>query len=116
MGTDRTDYIILGVKVSFSHVAEDDDNYNILLDLYEDNAYQDGITPHDGVNMVSDGMNGEYAVVGRILAKSTYEGLPMTDCSINYTQFELDLLARVINKITGLIDPEIKVFAFTHWH
>lgn len=44
------------------------------LDLYDDNPYQEEITPtKSGIHIISDGMSGEYVVVGVIKDKSQHQ-------------------------------------------
>jgi len=118
MGTDRTDYVMLAVKFPYETVAYDEDKYDKYLDLYEDNGYRSEIKEHDGLTMVSDGMSGEYAFVGKVLAKAVEEegeGLPITDCSIVKNSIEMQ---EKISNIFGVDKAhiDIKIWVFTHWH
>ena len=112
MGVDMTHYVVLGVKVPFKDIGTEKWD---MLEAYEDNGYEKIPTIKDGLTLVSDGMNGEYAVMGMVLAKGMEEdGLEMTECRCD------EALATVIGhkvcQVLGVPDRPASIFAFTHFH
>ena len=66
-------YVMIGASFPYDFFG-DDDMYE-KLEPYMDSAFK-GIHHHNGICILSDGMNGEYFVVGRVLAKSAdHQGL-----------------------------------------
>ena len=63
MSVRNTKYIMWGVEVQYPHyqsiVGDDDEKYDELDIQYRNK---------DGVGFISDGMNGNYAVAGKVLA------------------------------------------------
>jgi len=107
MGVNRTDYVMLAVKLPFEAIED--------TDCYEDDGYSDKITSHNGLTVVSDGMNGNYLFIGRIIRKAIKGyGLDITDCSAS-TFLEMELL-KILIKSEFNIDAPVRVWAFTHWH
>jgi hypothetical protein len=118
MGVARTDYVIYGVNVPFNTVSEDEDQYDEWLDEYEDNGYEQEIKRGElGLTMVSDGMNGDYAIIGFVMAKALqYDGLPMTDCYREFKENEKTFIKDAIKIKFGIDSQELKVWAFSHFH
>ena len=69
MSTKTNTYVRVGVMMPFDDIFGDGDETREKLLPYMDTAY-DGIKHHDGLCIVGDGMNGDYAALGRVLAKS----------------------------------------------
>lgn len=123
MGTDRTDYVIVGAKLPFGVIEDSDEGYD-KMSRYEDNGYKQDIEEYNGLSAISDGMCGNYMFVGKILAKAIEEnggGLPIVDCEVD--QYKKDGIKEAILKHWGhlLNDEEkvnlrISVYAFTHYH
>jgi hypothetical protein len=136
MCTSRTDYVIYGhkfdsLKAFNEHIA------SVVLELpesldaydrenrveqfcrcYDDNAYEDKIGGHHRLVIVTDGMNGGYAVAGYALAKGcidndSYSGIDMTDCTPDRKTAKT--VKDWLNNVLGMkVKPH--TWAFTHWH
>ena len=123
MGVERTHYIMLGVKFPFNIIDHDnllDDGYYEKYEVYEDNGYEEEITEHCGLTMVSDGMNGEYIFIGKVIQKKLdHEGFKPTDC-LQFSQNEMKLLEHLIKskfeEEAKDMDIKVSVWVFTHWH
>jgi len=114
MGTTRTDYVMLAVKLPFDAI---DPELDILYE-YNDNGYEQKVTKHNGLTSVSDGMNGEYIFIGRVIAKvieSSGEGLPIVDC-LDYSPEEAEQIRYRMKDLFGIDAPPASVYAFSHWH
>lgn len=108
MGTRREEFVILGA--------------NIPKDKFEDSFYDDYkqyFTKKIGETVyLYDGMNGEYFIVGEILARGDeYDGFQKT-LFINLKDSKIETLK---NKIQNLIkenfkiDVEPQIIVLTHW-
>ena len=122
MGTVRTHYVMLGAKLPFDIIDREEDYEK--FDAYEDNGYRPEIKEHNGLTMVTDGMNGEYVFIGKVLKKALdHEGLEVTDC-LAFSQREMNVLENLIrSEFWEEFGEEFKdrdiglsVWAFTHWH
>lgn len=110
MSVRRNDYVVVGVKLPWS-----DDVYGLLENDHYDNGYKPEITEHNGLTMIADGMDGKYIIVGKVLAKSMdYDGLPMTECRA--TDIMRCKVKTAVRETLNIDDPEVRVWAFTHWH
>ena len=135
MGASRTDYVMLAHKASvdfYKHIDDpgenvrypnddekirypDDRAYEKYIEPYYDDGYKEEITKNEhSIHIVSGGMNGGYSMIGIILHKSTQDGIPLQDFNI-HTDLEKKLLSQII-KDKFKIDPELKLWVFTHWH
>jgi hypothetical protein len=56
-------YVVLGVALPYTKDPDD------RFDPYRDSS-RDGIWHYNGLCVLQDGMNGEYTVIGRVLAKT----------------------------------------------
>ncbi len=113
MGVDRINYVMLAVRLLFDEVSSDEEKYNEYLDTYEDEGYSSEITKHNGLTMVSDGMNGEYAFIGEVITKTMdFEGLSITDCSVK--EKDIERIKFLIMDQFEIPSPDVKVWAFTH--
>ena len=65
-------YLVIGVKLPYDDKWTGEDNYEKFED-YHDSAYE-GIHHHNGLCMLSDGMSGEYVIIGKVLQKSGSHG------------------------------------------
>lgn len=70
MSTQTNTYGIIGVKLPYDAIGEDEDE---RFEPYMDSAFK-GIQHHDGVCILKDGMNGEYIIAGWVIAKSDEYG------------------------------------------
>ena len=109
MGTTQTHYVMFAVRLPF---PKDD----ALYEPYEDNGYSRIITIHNGLTIVSDGMNSGYMFIGKVLSKGLdYEGLEITDCS-PCSDEERKRVVSIIKDKFNIENPEVRVWAFTHFH
>ncbi len=114
MGVERTHYVIVGVRFKYDDVAERPD-FEELQDEMEDNGYKVEITEKNGLTMVSDGMNGEYVVIGRVLAKAIdSDGLDFTICECCEASRQ-DIMHAVHSRLSPLTGC-VQIYAFTHYH
>ena len=124
MGVASTHYVVLGVAITdevqvkeFFRMTEEQ---FALMDGYDDNGYKEEISPTEsGIHVIQDGMNGQYVVVGKILAKGVHSGLDLIEVSKINKQYkkiypEILKLDRALGTKFGLL--EAKVIVFTHWH
>lgn len=125
MGVSFTHYVIYGVCYDFDIGDRlDEDDYEYLVDHLEDNAYSEVIP--DQIVMISDGMDGNYTFIGRVLAKSVDEKgglIPVTRCD-NISERDINEVLLFIEEhkiLSKLNTPEdtdcsLGVFVFTHVH
>jgi hypothetical protein len=107
MGVERTDYIMWGIDVGADNVNWDRDEAEI-----------EG-QPGAKFQIVYDGMSGEYAVAGVVIAVSDdYNGFPMTDLTLAMSNMDQYMEAtRLIKERFPDVDPlgfGIKVFSHFH--
>lgn len=131
MGVATTHYIMFGVairdKAEVKQFFQSTEDKYAFLDQYDDNGYQEEITPTaSGLHIISDGMNGEYVVVGKIIQKGL-DGLDFTQIPLMATmatqqeisaKYELFLKLRELDEQlgTGFARKDIQHIVFTHWH
>lgn len=114
MSTSTQQYIIQGVRIPYKN-----DTYELYED-YIDDLRTDLITHHNGLRVLYDGRNGEYIVIGRIIAKSArYETIdgPFRIPDIDVTQAEM-VAALINSNFPGHdIDPlvDISTWFVTHY-
>lgn len=115
MSVNENHYIILGIKM-------DTDDYNEKYNIEENDSIHDAYTNRrtqkkgDTV-VVVDGMSDEYAIIGKLIAKSreSYEGLPMT--AIDKKAFSDKKLKKELIDTFGFNEEELNlnVYIFTHY-
>ncbi len=113
MSVSRTDYVMLGIKYNNSEQFWKSVKQHDFMDKDEffDDCYDDRF---EGITIVEDGMNGEYVVVGKVLAQGEDgEGIQMTPC-LKMRSDEY-VLQKALDKAFG-ISGNIQIWAFTHWH
>jgi hypothetical protein len=127
MGVAATHYVVLGVSITDEAQVKEffriNEEHFEFMEGYDDNAYDQNITPSEsGIHVIVDGMSGKYVVVGKILAKAIdngFDGLDLievADISTQYRNFypEVLKLDRELETKFGGLDA--KVIVFTHWH
>jgi len=113
MGVQRTHYVMLAAKLPFDTFDFDKDYKK--YHQYEDNGYEFKVTEHNGLTIISDGMNGEYVFIGKVIKKVLeYDALVPTNCSV-FSPEERYIIADSI-KIEFGIEVVVDVWAFTHCH
>lgn len=117
MGVDATHYVMIGIRLPYKHFPEEfseSEQYEAM----HDNAYNDDFS--EGVSIVTDGMNGKYAVVGRVIEKGVSDhgnGIDMTE--IVGKALRNPKLIREIREALGEYAPEtiqLSAICFTHYH
>ena len=100
----------------------DFDEYQKKFNVEENDSVHDQYTNRRNqkagdIVVVVDGMSGEYAVIGRLIAKSreSYEGIPMT--VIDKKVFNDKKLKKALIESFGFHEDEIiiNIYAFTHY-
>ena len=131
MGTELMNYAILGVKLPYPEMADDNEDAQEKCEEYFDSAYNTDIEGKNGINVIFDGMNGQYVFAGQILEKwnESSGGLEPTDFERVYDFYSLresiaaalDLAFGPNGSISVLSKKEITVddislWVFSHWH
>lgn len=112
MSTNKTDYIILGIKMEYSEYNSrfnPDDDWCIHEEYFNSKI--------NDLIVVKDGMSGKYVVIGKLIDKSEeYEGLSMN--TINKDIFKDKKLIKNMQNIFGFEESEIKlnILVFSHYH
>ncbi len=113
MSVHSNTYVLVGVKLPFEHFNEDQRESH---EAYTDSSRK-GIHHHNGLCVIDDGMSGEYCFIGRVLAKSIdehCEGICPTDCTVDGTIVVAEV-ADLLKQHFDLDDPDVRVWAFTHY-
>lgn len=112
MGVDVQAYVILGVKLPGDAIGDDYDRLE---------PYMAGGTPEaNGVQIVYDGMSGEYVIVGKVIAASDQtDGHFETPVSVS-GDLSIDEHARITAKIKELFPDQppqpLSVIVVSHYH
>lgn len=112
MSTQTNTYAVIGAILPYDLVGGD--NYD-KFEPYFDSAFE-GIHHHDGICIISDGMNGDYAVVGKVLAKSDEYG--HLEKPVVFDPIPNDENLALKQKIEALFPDqsvEIRAIALTHY-
>jgi hypothetical protein len=107
MSVDRTDYVIYGVNVGYDNVSWDD---------FE--AELSG-SPDARFDIIRDGMNGEYAWAGKILARGDqYEGFGNGMDLSPHDESQIVAMWEVIQAFPDLKlgMNDFKLYAVSHFH
>lgn len=105
MGVDRTDYLMYGAKVDYD--AVDYDKHGAEMEGRQVRAF----------DLVVDNMSGQYAVAGKIVAKSDqYDGLEFTEITPELLpQDPGKLYADISTAFAGTVVPPLKLYLFSHY-
>jgi hypothetical protein len=114
MGVTQEHYVIVGIKTKFKeieklfNVKENDDlELDGVVDHWHDHKVGDFI-------YITDGMNGEYDVLGKIIRYSEgWEGIDMTDCLAVYEKYQAEVSEKL--RQLGVSIGKVSVYAFTHF-
>ena len=129
MSTDATQYVVLGVAITYKEEVKKffsvvEEHYK-FIDGFRDSGYNEEITPTEsGIHIISDGMSGKYVVVGKIIAKGIERGLPFTEISTRDITNEYRKGHSFYSEVlkvdqalgTNFGDLDANIIAFTHWH
>ena len=118
MGCSETHYAMVGVvfdEEQFGLLEEFGDEVVTSLD---DNGYKSKITQTEsGLHLIVDGMNGDFMVFGKIVAKGLEEGLPFTTFKKIGKKLRNEIVEQAKKLLKVDVDPDDVVnVAFTHWH
>lgn len=103
MGVYRTDYLMYGVKVDPK--AVDWDKHEALIEGRPDAAF----------DLIYDGMSGQYAVAGKVIAKSDpYSGLEFTEITDDMLPTDTEGLQASIVEAFGPVTDKMRLFLFSH--
>ena len=72
MSVNCNTYLMIGVKLPYDDKWKGEDNYEKFEDYHDSSS--GGIHHHNGLCMLSDGMSGEYVIIGKVLQKSGSHG------------------------------------------
>lgn len=127
MSVQTNQYVMVGVQLPFrtkfaqkpEDISEEDWNQEDaeyeLLDPYMDSAFK-GIHHYNGLCVISDGMNGEYTMIGRVLEKSEVgQFLDGVFCLSDEQKLIVDITKELIEAQFGIEDPDVKIMFFTHY-
>jgi len=119
VSTNREEFIMVGVNLTDKEVKGIVDGCEGRDEFERESHYYGLYDQHHHVVgdlcILTDGMNGEYAIMGVLLAKGTqHEGMDFQGRSIKSLQKECDRAKEWIRKIAG-IRREPEVFFGTHW-
>jgi hypothetical protein len=114
MGVTSEHYVIVGIKTKFKEIEK-------LFNIGEhDDLKLDGVVDqcHDpevgDFVYISDGMNGEYDVIGKVIRRGEeFEGIDMTDCLAVYEKYQAAVSEKL--RTLGITIGKVSVFAFTHF-
>ena len=117
MSVYQTHYAVLGMKFSIKKLQKElecEDIYQSLFKSYEDDGHTEKVHSKNGLTSIFDGMNGDYVIIGKVLAKGTWEtGLPMT--KISYSEDKKAVIAKAITRNFNLTG-KVELYVFTHFH
>lgn len=105
MSTNRVDYVVFGVDVGYDLVEYDD--FEAEIEGAEGRRF----------DMIYDGMNGNYAIAGHIIAKSDpYEGFDTVDIEAERDKIPLSLISEIHKTFPHVPLGSVRLLVFTHWH
>lgn len=116
MSVQQNDYVVIGKKFGYDEfyklVGHDANDFSDTEELYSDSAYK-GIQHHNDLCIISDGMSGEYVVVGHVLQKSGNYGA--IDDFVSTTKCpSAKKVSGWIKRELG-IDVKCELIIFTHY-
>lgn len=114
MGVSVNQYLILGVKLRYEELDSE------ATEDYEDDGYKPNIIHKNGLAVISDGMDGKYRMVGRILQKGRVNDTLQGQFCFEPVDVErTELIAGLINLSfpNFTVGPQdIKTWFVTHYH
>jgi hypothetical protein len=109
MGTDIVHYIMVGIKLS-------DSEYQKFEEKINEETIREWDAGVEDFTFIGDGMNGEYAILGIIVAlgeEEEGEGLEFTDCLEVFEDYKDEVIEKLVSM--GMTAYKVSVFAFTHY-
>lgn len=122
MGVSMNQYLVAGVLLPYDIPGVPEEVREAEWDKYHDSGYQEEITSHNGLTMISDGMGGEFRFIGLILKKAPiHQALESVFDIPRLTNHEEQMLRALLwlnfgQHIPGIEDKDIKVMLLTHYH
>lgn len=113
MSVNTNQYIMLGVNLPFITETEKGEK----IEPYHDNDYKKTVHEKDGLTVVSDGVNGDFTMVGKVLERSNLN--ETLDGPIKLLTVSPALKRQVAKKISSLFsikNPDVQLWFFTHYH
>jgi hypothetical protein len=115
MGVDKTDYVIVGYKLPYDLKNKEGNK----VDWWDDEKWLRYIEgwKDEPMTLILDGMSGEYAVFGRVLASGDYNGIDFVEIDIN-TINDAEVMQAFYLLFKDILSEfqRPKVFAFSHFH
>lgn len=115
MSVQRNQYLMYGHLIQKEQISKD--FYDKFERFLDDSAYKLDVNHIDGIFCLYDGMSGKYAIIGRVLEKSTDHEC-IADCEPitmpSMTELEIELIEESIKRNFG-IEPECDYYLVTHY-
>lgn len=67
MSVQTCQYLIWGIRIPYKENNQLSETHREFMD---DSAFKDGVKHKDGIFCLFDGMNGDFIIIGRVLAKA----------------------------------------------
>ena len=128
MSTRSNQYLAFGYMVDYKLAQQvleakygDEDTAFDAVELFTDNGYEEKILPHNGVNVIKDGMSGEYFFFGKIVEKAEIDfPLPTVAVGTVKRKDQLNILAQFY-ALFGKVPGEMNLnkpgwFVINHYH
>lgn len=115
MSVQINSYLIVGIELNYDDFRGEE--WFNIFEPYMDSAFA-GIHHYKGLCVISDGMNGEYIVVGRVLEKTkNYEYFPAGPLKLEVESATLEMIRDLIraNFDISFDDDDVKVMVLTHY-
>lgn len=122
MSVREEQYVVYGVKLS---VKEYKKRYQTEDNEYDDEPHAsfDGYDEETELDVIYDGMSGNYVVIGKVLVYAdSYDGDSMSFTKLNMTTKEKKAVAKELEKYFGITiedqkdeDMKPEYMAFTHY-
>ena len=123
MSVQQNSYIVVGAKFPFPQFGEDydaEEAWHDKCEPYLDSPFKSAIVEHNGLSVFKDGMNGNWVIIGKCLAKTgNYDGfgdvVHLDGAVQEAIDGEWDGIASLITDKFGYVDPDISLMVFTHY-
>ena len=120
MSVNKTDYVLVGIKLPFMKIPNDfdeEDGVGDSLEKYYDDTYKDKLS--EELVIVSDGMGGCYTFIGKVIDRSCdYEGLKIINAIEEFQKHYNDVKDKFWKHENEMIrshaGKEISIYVFSH--
>ena len=120
MGTEYCTYVMTAARFTFEEFEEAlGEDWAERFETYHDNPYKEHVGSHNGLTMITDGMNGEYIFFGFVMAKADqYSGLEVVDVEecVGYKHEVEEAIYREFDRLGVKMLFRVGVYAFAYWH